>query len=248
MCFGPEAQPPEPPRAGWLAGHDRTALVAADGAAPAATVARTTADSAPGVVILPDVRGLHPYYERLALAFAGAGIHAVAIDFYSRTAGTAHRDADFEFAPHRAQVIDAHVVADAAAGAGALRDLGVTRIYALGFCFGGRGALLQAAEPEWSGAVGFYGFPARTGPEGRSPLGDARDGRVRAAVLALYGEEDDKIPAEDREAYAAALTAAGVDHQSAVYPGAGHSFFDRRMHEQTEACADAWRRVLAFIR
>ena len=32
-----------------------------------------------------------------------------------------------------------------------------------------------------------------------------------------------------------------------IYPGAPHSFFDRRFEEHAEACADAWRRVLAFL-
>jgi len=33
-----------------------------------------------------------------------------------------------------------------------------------------------------------------------------------------------------------------------VYPGAPHSFFDRTYTEHAEASADAWRRVLDFIR
>lgn len=32
-----------------------------------------------------------------------------------------------------------------------------------------------------------------------------------------------------------------------MYPDAPHSFFDRTMTEHVDACADAWRRVLAFM-
>ena len=39
------------------------------------------------MVVLPDVRGLHPYYVELAERFAEAGIPAVAIDYFGRTAG-----------------------------------------------------------------------------------------------------------------------------------------------------------------
>lgn len=248
MCFGPEAEPPAPPRSGLLAGSERITLQAGDGAAPAATVARTAADDAPGVVLLPDIRGLQPYYERLAEAFAGAGVHAVALDFYSRTAGTAYRDADFDQAPHRAAVTDAHLTADAAAGADALRSAGVERSYAVGFCFGGRAAFLQASEPGWPGVVGFYGWPTRTGPEGRSPVGDARAGRVRCPVLALYGGADPKIGPDQHAAYDEALAAAGVAHETVVYPGAPHGFFDRHMRDHAAACEDAWRRVLTFVR
>lgn len=248
MCFDPQAQPPPAPRQGHLAGSERVVLSAADGAKPAATVARTAAEGAPGVVILPDVRGLHPYYERLAEAFADAGVHAVAVDFYSRTAGTGHRRPEFDYPPHRAQVRDEQVTADATAGADLLREAGVERVYALGFCFGGRAALLQAAEPVWSGVVGFYGWPARAGPDGRSPISDASAGRVRCPVLALYGEADEGIGQADRDAYSQALAGAGASYDSVVYPGAPHSFFDRHMQDQAEACADAWRRVLDLIR
>jgi len=40
---------------------------------------------------------------------------------------------------------------------------------------------------------------------------------------------------------------AGVEHQIHVYPGAPHSFFDRRASDHAEASEDAWRRVLGFL-
>ena len=33
-----------------------------------------------------------------------------------------------------------------------------------------------------------------------------------------------------------------------IYEGAPHSFFDRGFAEWKEACDDAWRRMLAFIK
>lgn len=248
MCFRPEASPPAPPRTGHLLDSQRLTLDTSDGGRTVASRARTLASDAPGVVILPDQRGLHVYYERLAEAFADAGVHAVAVDFYHRTAGTAFRDDEFDFAPHRGEVTNDHLNADAAAGAELLRSEGVGRVYAVGFCFGGRGALLQAAEPGWSGAVGFYGFPKRETPDGRSPIRDAQDGRVRAPVLALFGAEDEVVGRDAPDLYRAALKEAGVTHEIAVYEGAGHSFFDRHMVQQADHCADAWQRTLAFVR
>jgi carboxymethylenebutenolidase len=66
-------------------------------------------------------------------------------------------------------------------------------------------------------------------------------------VLALYGGADEKIPSEDRQAFAEALTAAGVLHETVVYEDAPHSFFDRAMGEHSQACADAWRLMLRFL-
>ena len=49
------------------------------------------------------------------------------------------------------------------------------------------------------------------------------------------------------ERFDQALTDAGVEHEVQVYPGAPHSFFDRRFEEHAEACEDAWRRMIGFL-
>ncbi len=58
---------------------------------------------------------------------------------------------------------------------------------------------------------------------------------------------DQGIPPEQVEALDRALDGAGVEHEIKIYPGAPHSFFDRRAHEFEDASADAWRRMLDFI-
>src|SRR5213594_2233543 len=103
MCHPPGSRPPEIPRdllpqmSGGAGGEDAI-LRSADGTKLRAYLARATriADGA-GVVIAPDVRGLHPFYEELAERFAGAGVSAVAFDYFGRTAGIAKRPADFDF-------------------------------------------------------------------------------------------------------------------------------------------------------
>ena len=62
------------------------------------------------------------------------------------------------------------------------------------------------------------------------------------------GGADEAIRAEDIEAFEQALSAAGADHEVVTYPGAPHSFFDRRFEDHAEASEDAWRRTLEFIR
>ena len=52
------------------------------------------------MLVLPDVRGLFRYYEELALRFAEAGIEALAIDYFGRTAGLGARTAEFDYMPH----------------------------------------------------------------------------------------------------------------------------------------------------
>jgi carboxymethylenebutenolidase len=82
MCHETDARAPLPPISGAsdIAGSAEIVLRSADGKEFAAFEALTSRDHAPGVVILPDVRGLHPFYRDLAMRSAAAGMHAVAID------------------------------------------------------------------------------------------------------------------------------------------------------------------------
>jgi carboxymethylenebutenolidase len=250
MCFDADARPPLPPiRGGALDARDLT-LEGRDGARVAAYAARADAPSGAGIVVIPDVRGLHPYYEELVRRFAEAGVHAVAIDLYSRTAGTSKRGADFEYEPHVKQLEGDALGADVAAAAAFLRspDGGAPeRLYTIGFCIGGRVSLLQAASGIGvAGVIGCYPWPV--GPH-RSGLPAPADEAPRfgCPVLTIYGGADAGIPAEAREAFARALAAAGVEHRSVVYDDAPHSFFDRKAAEHADASADAWRQILSFM-
>jgi carboxymethylenebutenolidase len=267
MCFDADAHPPELPfpLAGG-AGDGRSLTLAADdgngipayAAMPLDEVSAPRsggAEAAPvppgtGIVVIPDIRGLVPFYEELALRFAEAGVRALAIDLYSRTAESADRAPGFDDREHAGRTTRQGISADVAAAVRYLRsdELGATgALFTVGFCFGGRASLLQGTEPHGlAGVIGFYGFPTG-GARNGSPAPADLAADYRTAVLALYGGEDRGIPPEAIETFDRALDAAGVDHESVVYPGAPHSFFDRHQAEYNEASADAWRRVLDFM-
>jgi carboxymethylenebutenolidase len=247
VCFEPTALPPQPPRSGHAGDAERLDLTAADGNTLAATYVASTNGNAPGVVILPDIRGLHPYYEHLARAFADAGVHALAIDYYGRTAGPERRGDDFEWQPHREAATDETLRTDTAAGVEELKRRGVPRVFVLGFCYGGRAAFMYGTQEGVAGVVGFYGGPKRALDGGTSPIEEVRAGNFKAPVLGLFGGADQGIPPEDAHAFAEALTEAGVPQEILVYDDAPHSFFDRSMDQFAEACDDAWRRVLRFM-
>jgi carboxymethylenebutenolidase len=197
-------------------------------------------------VILPDVRGLYRFYEELALRFAERGITAVAIDYFGRTAGAAKRGDDFEYMPHVQATTAEGVHADVRAAVEHLRSQGVKSIFTVGFCFGGRQSWLAAAGAHGlAGAIGFYGRPG-LGQDG-SPGPAQRAAELEAPILGLMGGADQGIPAEDVEAFEAALADASVEHELVTYPGAPHSFFDRKHEEFQDASDDAWARSLAFI-
>lgn len=253
MCYPPGARPPDvprdllPPIVGG-AGGDDLILQSADGTKFRAYLARASSGDA-GVVIAPDVRGLHPFYEELAERFAQAGVHAIAFDYFGRTAGTDRRDDAFEYVPHVRQTTSPTIQADITAAADALRRrTGARRVYVLGFCMGGRVAFNASAEQkDLAGVVGFYGrLSTREGEEGQAPKDRAP--RMRAPVLGLFGGADPGIPQSDVDTFRDALASAKVAAGIKVYDGAPHSFFDRTFTEHKQACDDAWRRVLAFMK
>src|SRR5205814_1607551 len=226
--------------------HEHLVLQAEDGNRFAAFAAAPEEPTETGVVILPDVRGLYRFYEELALRFAERGVAAIAFDYFGRTAGTEKRGDDFEYMPHVDQTTPAGVQADVRAAAAYLRARGCTKIFTVGFCFGGRNSWLAAAEDiGLAGAVGFYGRPG----EGRdgTPGPTQRAAEMKAPILALQAGADQNITAEHNAALEEALREAGVEHELVAYEGAPHSFFDRKQEDFADVSEAAWRRVLAFI-
>ena len=254
MCFDFDSRPPDlpadlvlPAMAGGAAA-ELLELTSADGTRFSAALAEAPDGAARAVVILPDVRGLYRFYVELAERFAQAGHHAIAIDYFGRTAGTGERDNEWDYMPHVTQTRVAQVQADAGAALQALRErTGVSAAATVGFCFGGSQSFAAAASAELGldRAVGFYGrlVPQREGAPAPIDLAP----QIRCPVLGLFGGADEAIPPDQIEAFERALTDGGVEHEIHVYPGAPHSFFDRKFDEHADACADAWRRVLGFL-
>jgi carboxymethylenebutenolidase len=245
MCHDTDSRPPAPPRTGEVAERGLLTLTsAADGTEFDAAFAAPAGEPRAGVVVLPDVRGLHPYYVALAERFAEAGVPAVAIDYFARTAGRAGqgiRDQDFDWKTHVPQATASGIDGDTAAAVAYLRER--TRadlpVITVGFCFGGSNAWRQAAgDLPLAATAGFYGRPQMVGDSA---------GSAHLPVLMLIAGADMATPVEDQLALAETMRSAGADVETAVYDGAPHSFFDRSADEWAEASADAWRRVLALL-
>jgi carboxymethylenebutenolidase len=253
MCFDHDSRPPIAPIAGGALDGALVDVVARDGNRFAAFRARPASPSGAAVVILPDVRGLHPYYEELALRFAERGVDALAIDWFGRTAGAARRDADFEYMPHVAQTTWSGISTDIEAAVATLRgepgsdDQRPVAVFVIGFCMGGRMSFLAATQGlELAGVIGLYGTLA--GPwrnDAPAPLDMVAS--IASPVLGLFGGADQAIAADDVTAFDAALATAGVDHRIVTYPDAPHSFFDRKAAEFADASVAAWDEIVTFI-
>ena len=248
MCFELDSEPPIPRISGAAVSHDDLVLEASDGNRFAAFLATPEEPAATGIVILPDVRGLHPFYRDLAMRSAEAGMHAVAIDYFGRTAGLQERNEDFDHMAHVRLTTPDGVAADVSAAIERLRsETAATRLYTMGFCFGGRKSFNQAArQGGLDGVIGFYGLPQRRGEDDVDPPVELAN-EYRCKVLGLFGGADQAIPADAVDAFRTALDAAHVANELVTYPGAPHSFFDKRYEEHRDAGADAWRRILGFV-
>jgi len=251
MCFDTDSLPPIKPIAGGAFDTREMTLTAADGVQLSAYAARATHPTGAGVIVLPDVRGLFHYYEELALRFAEHGIDSIAIDYFGRTAGLGHRHADFDYQPHVAQTRWPSLAADITAAASYLRSAeggAVQSLFTVGFCFGGRVSWLSSTLGlDLAGVIGFYGKPV--GPAANqtpSPVDAA--GQMASPVQGHFGGADPGIPAGDIAAFETALTNARVDHELISYPGAPHSFFDRKAADFGEASDNAWHATLEFVR
>lgn len=252
MCSPFDARPPElpadlrlPPPLGGGAGAELLELTSADGTAFSAALAQTGSAAEVGVAILPDVRGLYPFYIELAERFTAAGHPAIAIDYFGRTAGLGPRDEGFDFWPEVEKTTVDQVQADLAAAETELVErTGVDRVVTVGFCFGGMHSLLAGTGDalRTDAVVAFYGGldGSRFGLDG--PL--QRAAEIDVPVLGLYGDADQGIPVEQVREFESKLT---TTHEIHLYRGAPHSFFDRSFAEHAETCEDAWRRVLAFL-
>jgi carboxymethylenebutenolidase len=251
MCFDLDSSPPIRPIFGAAVTHRSLELGAADGNTLRAFHARPAETTGNAIVILPDVRGLHHYYEELAIRFAEIGVEAVAIDYFGRTAGTGERGDDFDYGPHVAQTTWAGLSADIAAAAAYLRGAGggghVEALFTTGFCMGGRNAFLSATLGlGLAGVIGFYGWPG--GPaRNDTPAPIEMVDRFECPVLGIFGGSDQGIPIAVVQQFRDALSAGGLDQEIVVEPDAPHSFFDRKQAEFQAQSDDAWARVQRFI-
>lgn len=210
----------------------------------------------PGVVLVPDVRGLYPHYRDLARRLADEGFAVLALDLYRRE-GPPRIDTPADAMRWIAGLSDPRVLADIQDAVDTLvglpevggRDVGV-----LGFCMGGQYALLAACACRGlSACVAFYGMlayekgldPAK---KPRAPLEALVD--LSCPVLGLYGAEDALIPVSDVRRLEAGLARAPYPSQVVLYPGAGHAFMNDTRPDayRPEAARDAWRRMVGFLR
>src|SRR6476469_5982367 len=140
MCTDHDSRPPIAPISGAAIDAGTEIIKGGGGADLRVFVARPEQSTGAGILILPDVRGLHPFFEELASRYAERGITALAMDYFCRTAGTDAQPAEFEYQPHLELVSWDNIRGDIEASVAHLRSQSsaLRSAFATGFCMGGR--------------------------------------------------------------------------------------------------------------
>jgi carboxymethylenebutenolidase len=248
MCFDDDSHPPIPVSLHSGAHGEDIRLTAADGASIAAHLASPGDTPTAQVIVLPDARGLHQFYKELALRFAELGVRALAIDYFARSAENDDRTEPFDYMAHIQQMTTETFGLDLDAAVEAIRldQSPATPTFTVGFCLGGSLSFWSGTRGyDLAGVIGFYGGLTRHLGAVTPALDWAS--QIQSPVLGLFGGADQGIPQEAIDQFEQALEKAHAPHEIVVYPGAPHSFFDRKAAEFATASADAWNRVQNFI-
>jgi len=221
-----------------------------------AYLAHPAGQKSPGIVVHFEIFGVNGHIEDVCRRIAQEGYAALAPDYYwrleQRTAPYTDLKAAFGLA---ANLKDAEILSDASSCIRYLRAQSFVEadaIGTLGFCMGGRLAVLTAAANPGSitAAVSFYGGGLAgenmRGGQTLNPMDEAA--KVKCPLLLFYGDKDQFILAEQVGAFTGRLKQLGRDFSSHVYPGAGHGFFcNDRASYNADAANDAWEKTKSFL-
>jgi carboxymethylenebutenolidase len=211
----------------------------------------------PGLLVIHEAFGVTAYIEDVVRRFAHAGFAALAPGLLGRV--TTPQPGDLPgIGKLYAELDDREVLADLGAAAEWLKHHGRCngKVGAVGFCFGGRYAMLLAfTSDKVSAVVPFYGTivlrPMAGAPATRTPKLSPLDlaGGLSAPLQGHFAGKDPGIPREDIQALEDKLHAAGKAAEIFLYPDAQHAFHRDTGERYLEASAkQAFQRTLDFLK
>jgi carboxymethylenebutenolidase len=195
-----------------------------------------------GILVIHENKGLNDWVRSVAGRFAGIGYSGLAIDLLSGQGGTAKFSDPAAATAALGKIPPQEFIDNLNSGIGELgRRLPGKKLAVVGFCMGGGlvWQLLASGASALAAAFPFYGPAPNNNPDFRR----SKD----VAVLAFYGEQDQRVNATE-PVVRAALEQAGMVHQLVTEPNANHAFFnDTGDRYSAPAADDAWRKVQEWL-
>lgn len=216
-----------------------------------AYLARPDGGSASGMLLLPMITGIGAQVRAWADELAGRGITALAWDVFhgASTDNTSREDLGAKLGDLRDETALAEQTAllDHLLG-----ELGCASAGVMGWCLGGRFALLLGARDQrLSGVVAYHPTIRVPAPPNHELDAVALSTSITAPVLVAYPEADTVV---SHETFARLQTALQSRPRGATFsqhfPGAEHGFSDSSRHGTTvnaDAFALSWPQTLAFL-
>ncbi|HEX3465803.1 MAG TPA: dienelactone hydrolase family protein [Candidatus Elarobacter sp.] len=205
----------------------------------------------PGVLLFQEAFGVNDYVQSEVKRLAEHGYAAIAPDLFGGKTFD-YNDRESIFARLKSLNDDGmldHVRASAVF-LGAQPEVKKGAYGAVGFCMGGRLAVLTAIElgDRIAAASSFYGGGIAPKEPRFWPVLTGRLAEVKAELLLLYGADDESIDAAEHGRIAETLSAAKKRYTLGVYPGAGHAFASRdRESYDRDVAENAWSRTLTMF-
>lgn len=207
-----------------------------------------------GVVIVPGIFGVSEYMRESAAELAQNGFAALAVNYFARTPEMANEQDFQKLIGFVDRMPDRQILGDIEAAIAYLQNQPFARpsgVGLVGFCMGGKYALLTAAESrDVAAVVPFYGpliQKRATRLRPAAPLDVAK--KIRVPVQGHYAGGDAGIPVADVQEFEAVLRAAGTPEEFFIYPGAPHAFHDySRPSYRAAPAKQAWERTIAFLK
>ena len=205
-----------------------------------------------GILLLPSAVGLVPAVDDQLTRLAGAGFATLAWDPYSAYAPDMSREERAKIS--ETLLMDGDALREQSSWIDTMQDkLGLNTVGVLGFCMGGRMALLLAAgDPRVKAAAAFYPTMRDPRPANAIDLPPLAD-QIDCPVQIHYPGKDHLTSHASLQRLRAALDARQAVTPAAVihYPQARHGFLGKTREESPadfESGLTSWAMTTAFFK
>jgi len=192
------------------------------------------------IIVIHEYWGLNEWVKEQAAKLSDQGYVALAVDLYRGTVADNPELAHelMRGLPEDRAKRDLHAAFEFLQTQPKVRK---DRIGSIGWCMGGGYSLdVALQEPTLAADVIHYGHLA-TDSEALN--------KINAAILGIFGGNDQGIPPESVKMFEATLKQLGKRVEIKMYPDAGHGFENpnNKAGYRPDDAADAWKRTITFL-